>query len=233
MTKNGVFEEQYRQSGVRPQRSYPNEALIQFVARRWFSQNLQDRKKIKILEVGSGSGANLWMLAKEGFDAYGIDCSPSGIKVAREVMKDKWGVSAEMSVATFDQLPFGGETFDAVVDVVSLQHVPIADSYQILREIARVLKPGGAFFSYRLSQSSSMFTMAEDRKIDECTLENISNPKFPLNNNGTTSFWNEKLVREIYANCGFEVNLIDQVRRTYGESGYEVGYLAIDAEKVS
>jgi len=68
-----VFDKQYCERGMRAQRSYPNVALIQFVAANYFSLPQEDRCQLKILEIGCGSGANLWMLAKEGFDAYGLD----------------------------------------------------------------------------------------------------------------------------------------------------------------
>lgn len=69
------FDEGYLLRGLASQRSYPNEALIQFVASRFFCLEHSERRAIRILEVGCGSGADLWMLAKEGFDVYGLDSS--------------------------------------------------------------------------------------------------------------------------------------------------------------
>lgn len=69
------FDQQYRAHGMRSQRSYPNESLIQFIAGRYFALPMTERRRIRILEVGCGSGTNLWMLAKEGFEVYGLDSS--------------------------------------------------------------------------------------------------------------------------------------------------------------
>jgi tRNA G46 methylase TrmB len=41
---------------------YPGEELIRFVARNFYS--FEDRKSVKLLEVGCGTGANLWFMAK-------------------------------------------------------------------------------------------------------------------------------------------------------------------------
>lgn len=76
---------------MRTERSYPNEALIQFVAANYFSLPQEDRCQLKILEIGCGSGANLWMLAKEGFDAYGLDSSEEALSLARNHLTNKWG----------------------------------------------------------------------------------------------------------------------------------------------
>ena len=40
------------------------------------------RKQVKILEVGSGSLGNLKMIAREGFDTYGIDISEDAINLS-------------------------------------------------------------------------------------------------------------------------------------------------------
>ncbi|ECL6467391.1 SAM-dependent methyltransferase, partial [Campylobacter jejuni] len=42
---------------------YPSENVIRFIARNFY--NVQDRSKINILELGFGTGANLWFCAKE------------------------------------------------------------------------------------------------------------------------------------------------------------------------
>ena len=89
-----VFNDQYKGKGMSSQRMYPNESLIQFIASNYFKLDFDKRKKIKILEVGSGSGANLWMLAKEGFDVYGLDSSSKGNQLAKIHLNDKWGVNA-------------------------------------------------------------------------------------------------------------------------------------------
>jgi len=152
-----VFDQQYQDHGMRAQRSYPNESLIQFVASNYFKNSLADRKNIRVLELGCGSGANLWMLSKEGFDTYGIDSSQAGIELAAQHLRVKWGVEADLQKGSFTQLPYSDAFFDVVVDVVSLQHLDLNDSHLALQEVYRVLKQEGSFFSYRLSDHSVMY----------------------------------------------------------------------------
>ena len=228
-TAQKLFDQQYQRLGVNAQRLYPNEALVQFVGSNYFQISRPARKDIKILEVGCGSGANLWMMAKEGFDVHGLDSSAKGLEVAGDHLRDKWGVSAELKQGSFLELPYPDGMFDAVVDVVSLQHLGLEDSLTALHEIRRVLKPQARFFSYRLSDHSVMFeraTLAE--RLDAATLTNISDPQLPLANNGPIAFWSPALVHERYPMAGLIVAGILRHARTYG-SGALVEYLAIEA----
>ena len=61
---------------------YPNEDLIRFVCGD-FSKNRIERPKV--LEIGSGTGANLWFLQNEGLDVSGIDSSKTGIKILQKL----------------------------------------------------------------------------------------------------------------------------------------------------
>ena len=63
-----LYQTTYKNDGFRTQRMYPNEEMCRFMGRRYFSTERSERANISILEVGCGSGANLWMLAREGFD---------------------------------------------------------------------------------------------------------------------------------------------------------------------
>ena len=139
------FDTKYREKGMKSQRSYPSEPMIQFIASNYFSVPAEERKDIRVLEVGSGSGANLWMLAKEGFDTYGLDSSEKGLELAKAHLKNKWDVVAKLTKGSFTELPYDDNYFDAVVDVVSLQHMNLKDSKTALSEISRVLKPCGRF----------------------------------------------------------------------------------------
>jgi len=57
--------------------AYPTEHVIRFVARNYYKRK---RKSVKILDFGIGGGAHTWYLAREGFDTYGFDGSPSAVK---------------------------------------------------------------------------------------------------------------------------------------------------------
>lgn len=225
-----VFDRQYQSKGLSAQRRYPNESLIQFLACRYFRLPEADRKSIRILEVGCGSGANLWMMAKEGFSTHGVDSSAKGLELARRHLEEKWGVTAELREGSFTRLPYEGDFFDAVVDVVSLQHINLDDSRLALQEVCRVLKPGGAFFSYRLSDHSVMYEHSGGERIDAVTVDNIVDASLPLANNGPVSFASPALARLMYQEAGLKVEAIERVGRTY-PTGLYVEYLAISAEK--
>lgn len=225
------FDQLFREKGIRSQRSYPNEQLIQFVAGNWFALAPEQRREIRILEVGCGSGANLWMLAKEGFSVYGIDSSAAGIAIAESHLRDKWGVSAHLRCASVLELPFVAGYFDAVVDVVTLQHLNLADSVSALAEVFRVLKPGGQFFSYRASDRCSMFLNSGGNFVDAVTVDNVANTAMPLHNNGPMSFWGPALARQMLLAQAFEPGSIERHARTYGNGTCIVEYLAITAKK--
>ena len=90
----------------------------------------------RILEVGCGTGVFAARLTSEHPDAtvIAIDQSPRFVE-----MTAARGVSAQ--VADVQQLPFPDEGFDVVVAMWMLYHLPDLD--QGLREIRRVLRPGG------------------------------------------------------------------------------------------
>ena len=123
---------------------YPSENLIRFIARNYYK--VSDRKDVKILEVGSGTGANLWYLAKEGFDVTGIDGSKTGVERTMKRLKDE-DLTADVLVGDIIKLPFKDNYFDCVVDLECIYANNYSDSKRIISEIHRILKPAGKFFS--------------------------------------------------------------------------------------
>lgn len=231
-TSQAIFDSQYESVGLKAQRLYPNESLVQFLGANYFHLTMEERRKIRMLEIGCGSGANLWMMAKEGFQVFGMDSSERALDLARLHLQEKWGVSASLKTGSFLDLPYDTGSFDALVDVVSLQHIGLEDSRLALSEVARVLRPGGRFFSFRLSDHSVMFARARmSERADCCTLANISDPALPLANNGPISFWSPSLARMLYEEAGLSIQSVSRVTRTYSD-GAVVEYLAAEATNV-
>lgn len=131
---------------------YPSEELIRFMARNFY--NVSNRKDVKVLEVGCGTGANLWYLAKEGFDVTGIDGSSVGIDRAGKRLK-KESLEADLKVGDIVNLPFEDNSFDCVIDNECIYSNNYEDSKKIIDEIHRVLKPKGKFFSKTFMAGSS------------------------------------------------------------------------------
>jgi SAM-dependent methyltransferase len=95
---------------------------------------VRDLKPRRVLEVGCGMGELAEQLAKEGLDVVAIDLSQRMVELARTR-----GVDARLG--DVQDLPFGDGEFDAVIADWVLYHVPDLDL--ALREIVRVLEPGG------------------------------------------------------------------------------------------
>lgn len=87
----------------------------------------------RVLEIGGGTGAQAKELAERGFDVVSIDIPDSNYATQRV-----------FPVQDYDgrTLPFPDGSFDIVFSSNVLEHVPHLPDLQ--KEIARVLKPGGA-----------------------------------------------------------------------------------------
>jgi SAM-dependent methyltransferase len=124
---------------------YPSEDLIRFIARNFYA--VPSRLEVKILEVGCGTGRNLWYLAREGFTTYGIDGSETAIKEAQARLdaevKDWKG---EIIIGDLLYLPYENGFFDAVIDIEAVSTNSFEDSKQIYNNIFRVLKKDGKLF---------------------------------------------------------------------------------------
>lgn len=224
-----IFEEQYQQSGLASQRRYPNEALLGFLASHYFPLPLEQRSKVKILELGCGSGANLWMLAREGFSTWGLDFAPTGLSYCQRVL-ELWGEEANLTLGDMTHLPYASESFDAIVDVVSMQHLDREQHERALAEVSRVLKPGGRFFSYHLGAGSSAFSAPSAKKLDEVTLADIP-AGYPLAGNGQSCFLSGEQYLELVSAAGLGSISIERQWRTYTSLQSYVEYILLSAQK--
>ena len=88
----------------------------------------------RILDVGCGTGANLEMLANFG-DAEGVDVSTEALSFC----KQRGLQSVRLGEA--EKLPYPDQSFDLVTGLDVVEHLD--DDLAGLREMRRVLKPGG------------------------------------------------------------------------------------------
>lgn len=90
----------------------------------------------RLLDVGCGGGAHAAAFAEHGWDVSGIDVSAAQVELARVRGVDV--VEADAA-----RLPFGDASFDAAVSIFT--HTDVDDFAAVLREVARVVRPGGRF----------------------------------------------------------------------------------------
>ncbi|HMM57489.1 MAG: class I SAM-dependent methyltransferase [Xanthomonadales bacterium PRO7] len=97
-------------------------------------------QRLRLLEVGTGAG----VIAHYFSTRAGFDCDVDAVDV---VDQRKVADGYRFRVVTSAELPFADATFDAVISNHVLEHVGgNTDQRMHLREIARVLKPGGVAY---------------------------------------------------------------------------------------
>lgn len=98
-----------------------------------------------VLDVGCGTGT-LAIAAKRRVGAegsvYGIDASPEMLARANGKAR-KAGVDVVFTNGLAESLPFPDSRFDVVLSTVMLHHLPRTARQLGVREMRRVLKPGG------------------------------------------------------------------------------------------
>ena len=107
---------------------------------------LKKEKAKTILDLGCGTGRHTALLARNGFEVYGTDISPHGLKLTREWLKSL-GLRAKLKrLSCYKKFPFKDNSFDAVISTQVIHHNYHKKIKLCISEIKRVLKPGGAVF---------------------------------------------------------------------------------------
>ena len=96
-----------------------------------------------VLDLGCGSGyaARALRDAKNAGRAYGLDASPEMVTNARSYTDDP---EIGYLIGDFDSLPFETDSIDHVFTMEAFYYA--SDPHNTLRELSRVIRPGGTFY---------------------------------------------------------------------------------------
>lgn len=102
----------------------------------WIYEQLQLEPGLRYLDVSCGRGELVQRAEQQGVSARGLDFSHQALRLGREQLG-----ASELVTGDAMQLPFPAETFDVISNIGSLEHY--TDMPQAVREMQRVLRPGG------------------------------------------------------------------------------------------
>ncbi len=150
-----------------------------------------------LLDCGCGTGPMLTLLHEKYPDKHytGIDLTPKMIEVARaKNMKD-----VELVVGDCENLPFGENSFDAVICCESFHHYPNPQDF--FNSISRVLRPGGRLVLRDMTMNSAAVRWF---------CNNIEMPLAHLIGKGDVRIYGRDDIDKLCRNSGLQLELFEK-----------------------
>jgi ubiquinone/menaquinone biosynthesis C-methylase UbiE len=99
----------------------------------------------RVLDIGCGTGTLVTLIKRlyPGADVVGLDPDPQALARARKKAA-RAGISIRLDQGFSDALPYPDASFDRVFSSFMFHHLQAEDKEKTLREVRRVLKPGGS-----------------------------------------------------------------------------------------
>ncbi|MDE2227816.1 MAG: class I SAM-dependent methyltransferase [Alphaproteobacteria bacterium] len=121
-------------------RAAPLGRITEAIEQRLVFDMIGELAGVRLLDAGCGDGVLVCAAAAKGAVATGIDLNPAMLAAGR-MRAARTGVRATFLDGRVERLPFASGSFDVVVSVTVLCFV--SDAAAAVRELARVLRPGG------------------------------------------------------------------------------------------
>jgi SAM-dependent methyltransferase len=124
----------------------------------------------RVLDMACGEGYGAAMLAEVAAEVVGLDISEEAIAHATNAYRHVPHLS--FGTASAASLPHDEESFDAVVSFETIEHLTEADQARFVKEVRRVLRPGGLFIAStpnrsNYAESRTEFNPFHLRELDE------------------------------------------------------------------
>ncbi len=203
---------------------HPAEDLVRFFKKLKKKKN---KKRIKILEIGCGTGGNLWFLGKEKIYFDAIDISNIALKKVNKIFQYKYKnykkYKKKIICCDVLSMPDTLKNYDAVIDSETLCYSSIKEFKEIENKIYNKLINGGVFWSRIFSNKTTGYNSG--KKISQ----NFNIPSFgPLKGYGPTRILKLKDVKKIYSKNWKSIEVAELIRKN---SKYTVHELIIEAKK--
>ena len=176
-----------------------------------YAAHLAPHSTAQVLEVGCGTGATIRALARRTDftgKAFGVDQSAPFIDAARKFARDEnVGDRVDFMVGDAHSLDFPSAMFDAVFAHTLVSHV--TDPETVLREMVRVVRPGGLVAVFDGDYASLTYGFADHgfgQQMDAAL--------------ATASFNNPRIMREL---PGLIPRLGLQMHQAWGDAVVEIG----------
>jgi SAM-dependent methyltransferase len=123
------------------------------------------KRNSQILDLGCGTGFLSMQLASLDYHVDGVDVEHTletleEFKKKKGLQNDVWKALENNSISlqfyNGTMLPFGNQSFDAVMAHAVVEHIPSNSINDVFQEIQRVLKPGGYFFIFRTPRNQAI-----------------------------------------------------------------------------
>ena len=114
-------------------------------ARRNLIEQANIQPSQRILDIGCGTGTFAVLLKKERpeVEVIGLDPDPKALRRGK-TKATRAGVSVQFDQGFADELPYDSSSFDRVFSSLMFHHLEEPTREKTLREVVRVLKPGGS-----------------------------------------------------------------------------------------
>jgi 2-polyprenyl-3-methyl-5-hydroxy-6-metoxy-1,4-benzoquinol methylase len=144
--------------------------------------------KLRILDIGCGTGVNATFLSENGHHVVGVDLSPVAIEQYRAR-----GFEGYVCDIESEPLPFEAGSFDLVYASEVIEHC--ADTAAFLQELNRLLRPGGQLL---LSTTNSAFWPFRILGILGHTATDVQHP-------GHVRFFSRRGLSDAIEKAGFKI----------------------------
>jgi 2-polyprenyl-3-methyl-5-hydroxy-6-metoxy-1,4-benzoquinol methylase len=162
---------------------YESESFVQGTQGEvdFIEREIDHNKKIKILDIGCGTGRHAIELATRGYSVTGVDLSEAMLKKARENALNK-GLKIDFIKADARNLPFEKE-FDLTI-MICEGAFPLMETdemnFEILKNATKALKPGGKLIFTTLNGLYPLFHSVKDFINSSSTTQTNNDNTFNL-----------------------------------------------------